>query len=170
MSEWFDKLSAISHLKTIRIHTRLPVVLPSRIDDGLLKMLKNCPKNIIMVLHINHPNEIDGVLRGKCQLLKQCGITLLNQSVLLKGINDDAQILSELSHALFDTGILPYYLHVLDKVAGAAHFDVPIERAVAIHWRLLNDLSGYLVPKLVQELPNRPYKTPIDIYNSPKIV
>ncbi len=117
-----------------------------------------------MVLHINHPNEIDATLIDKCQQLKSVGVTLLNQTVLLKGINDHAGTLSTLSHRLFDAGILPYYLHVLDKVQGAAHFDLPIEQAVGIYWQLLETLPGYLVPKLVQELPNRPYKTPIDIY------
>lgn len=166
LSAWFDALSGIAHVSTIRLHTRLPVVLPDRVDDELLTMIRHCPKNIVMVLHINHPSEIDDTLRTKCQALRQAGVTLLNQTVLLKGINDNADTLCQLSHALFSVGILPYYLHVLDKVAGAAHFDVPMERAVAIYWQLLETLSGYLVPKLVQELPNRPFKTPVNLYPS----
>ncbi|OOS07874.1 L-lysine 2,3-aminomutase [Moraxella cuniculi DSM 21768] len=161
---WLDKLSTINHLHTIRLHTRLPVVLPNRIDNELIELLKSQSKSIVLVLHINHPNEIDTSLSDKCHALKAAGITLLNQTVLLKNINDNADTLAQLSHALFAAGILPYYLHILDKVAGAAHFDLPIEQAVAIYWQLLERLSGYLVPKLVQELPNRPFKTPIDIY------
>lgn len=117
-----------------------------------------------MVLHINHANEIDELLAKKCTELKKAGITLLNQSVLLKGVNDNADTLCELSHRLFGIGVLPYYLHILDKVAGASHFDVPIERAVEIYWQLLEKLSGYLVPKLVQEIAGEPYKVPIDVY------
>lgn len=161
---WLAKIAEIPHIRTVRMHTRLPVVLPNRIDDELLALFANYPKNLVMVLHTNHANEIDAALIAKCRALLAAQVMLLNQTVLLKGINDDAETLSELSHALFGAGILPYYLHVLDKVAGAAHFDLPIERAVAIYWQLLEKLSGYLVPKLVQELPNRPFKTPVDIH------
>lgn len=93
-------------------------------------------------------------------------MVLLNQSVLLKGVNDDVDTLCKLSHALFDIGVMPYYLHVLDKVAGSAHFDLPIDRAIQIYWQLLEKLSGYLVPKLVQEMAGKPYKVPIDIYQN----
>ncbi|MCL1623052.1 EF-P beta-lysylation protein EpmB [Moraxella sp. Tifton1] len=164
LSMWFDAISAMSNIKTVRIHTRLPVVLPNRVDDQLIQLLSNCPKNIIMVLHINHANEIDEHLRHKCQQLRRIGVTLLNQTVLLKTINDDVDTLCQLSRALFTAGILPYYLHVLDKVQGAAHFDLPIARAIQIYWGMLENLSGYLVPKLVQELPNQPYKTPVNLY------
>lgn len=161
---WLDELAKIPHIRTIRLHTRLPVVLPNRVDGELLTMLGNSPKNIVMVLHINHPNEIDDTLAQKCKLLKQANVTLLNQTVLLKNINDNVTTLTRLSHDLFGIGVLPYYLHILDKVQGAAHFDLPIEQAVALYWQLLEKLSGYLVPKLVQELPNKPYKTPVDIH------
>lgn len=166
-NEWIGALSAIDNIKTIRIHTRMPVILPNRIDDELIEILANCPKNIIMVLHINHPNEIDDALAQKCQILKNHGVVLLNQSVLLKGVNDDVETLCQLSHALFGVGVMPYYLHVLDKVAGSAHFDLPIDRAIQIYWQLLEKLSGYLVPKLVQEMAGKPYKVPIDIYKRP---
>ena len=119
-----------------------------------------------MVLHINHPNEIDDALAQKCQRLNNHGVVLLNQSVLLKGVNDDTDTLCKLSHALFGIGVMPYYLHVLDKVAGSAHFDLPIDRAIQIYWQLLEKLSGYLVPKLVQEMAGKPYKVPIDIYQN----
>ncbi len=164
LTQLIDKLSAIPHLKTIRLHTRLPVVLPSRVTDELCQTLKGCAKNIVMVLHINHPNEIDDTLAKHCAKLRDAGVTLLNQSVLLAGINDDADTLAKLSHQLFKMQVLPYYLHVLDKVTGAAHFDVPLARAVQIYWQLLERLSGYLMPKLVQELPGVPYKTPVDIH------
>lgn len=162
--EWINALSDIEHINTIRIHTRMPAILPSRIDDELLHMFKNCPKNIVMVLHINHPNEIDGALADKCAKLKEAGVVLLNQSVLLLGVNDDVETLCRLSHDLFNIGVLPYYLHILDKVAGSAHFDISQERAVAIYWQLLEKLSGYLVPKLVQEVAGKPYKTPINVH------
>lgn len=166
-NEWIGALSAIDNIKTIRIHTRLPAILPNRIDDEFIEILANCPKNIIMVLHINHPNEIDDALAQKCQILKNHGVVLLNQSVLLKGVNDNVETLCQLSHALFGIGVMPYYLHVLDKVAGSAHFDLPIDRAIQIYWQLLEKLSGYLVPKLVQEMAGKPYKVPIDIYKRP---
>lgn len=165
LTAWFDVINAVPNVKTIRIHTRLPVVLPNRVDDELLKLLNQSVKQVVMVLHINHANEIDGVLKQKCQALRKAGVILLNQTVLLKGVNDEVKSLIELSYALFDAGILPYYLHILDKVQGAAHFDLPVRRAVEIYWQLLENLSGYLVPKLVQELPNKPYKTPINIYD-----
>ncbi len=161
---WFEMLSKLPQIQTIRLHTRLPVVLASRIDDELLDLFKSYQKNIVMVLHINHPQEIDKNLKKQCQLLKDAGVTLLNQSVLLKNINDDVQTLIQLSYDLFNNGIIPYYLHILDKVNGAAHFDIPIKKAINIYWELLENLSGYLVPKLVQELPDKPYKTPINIY------
>lgn len=164
LSLWLTKIAEISHIHTVRLHTRLPVVLPNRIDDELLALFADYPKKLVMVLHINHANEIDEALAAKCQALRSANVTLLNQTVLLKGINDDAHTLSQLSHALFAVGILPYYLHILDKVTGAAHFDLPIEQAVAIYWQLLERLSGYLVPKLVQELPNQPFKTPVNIH------
>ena len=163
-NEWITALSAIDHIKTIRIHTRMPAILPSRIDDEILQILANCQKNIVMILHINHANEIDELLAKKCTELKKSGITLLNQSVLLKGINDNADTLCELSHRLFEIGVLPYYLHVLDKVVGASHFDISPERAEEIYWQLLERLSGYLVPKFVQEVAGKPHKMPIDVY------
>lgn len=164
LQAWLALFEQAHHIKTIRIHTRLPVVLPNRIDKDFVHTLQQSSKHLVMVLHINHPNEIDQILYDKCQQLKHIGITLLNQTVLLRNINDDAKTLTTLSHRLFFAGVLPYYLHILDKVQGAAHFDLPIDEAVKIYWQLLENLSGYLVPKLVQELPNHPYKTPVNIY------
>ena len=161
---WLDKIGDIAHIRTVRLHTRLPVVLPNRVDDELITLIRHYQKNIVIVLHINHPNEIDNQLIAKTKQLKDAGVTLFNQSVLLADINDDIHTLSKLSQDLFDAGILPYYLHILDKVQGAAHFDIAISDAIQLYWQLLEVLPGYLVPKLVQELPNRPFKTPIDIY------
>lgn len=161
---WLDKIAAIGHIRTVRLHSRLPVVLPNRVDHELISLIRRYQKNIVIVLHINHPNEIDDQLIAKTKQLKDAGATLLNQSVLLASINDDIQTLSKLNQDLFGAGILPYYLHILDKVQGAAHFDIDIHDAVGLYWQLLEALPGYLVPKLVQEQPNHPFKTPIDIY------
>jgi KamA family protein len=116
-----------------------------------------------MVTHINHAQEIDDELREAMNSLKRAGVTLLNQSVLLRGINDNAQTLAILSNALFDAGILPYYLHVLDKVQGAAHFFVSDDEARQLVRSLLSQVSGYLVPKLAREIGGEPSKTPLDL-------
>ena len=118
-----------------------------------------------MVIHCNHANEIDALTAEHLQRARAAGITLLNQAVLLKGINDSVAVQTQLSQRLFSCGVLPYYLHVLDKVAGAAHFDNDERLSVELYWSMLAALPGYLVPKLVRELPNKPFKVPIDIYN-----
>jgi EF-P beta-lysylation protein EpmB len=151
-------LAAIPHVRRIRVHTRQPVVLPSRVDEGLLQWLRASKLPVVMVLHVNHPNELDADLIAACAKLRATGITLLNQSVLLAGINDDSEVLSELSRRLFDAGVLPYYLHALDRVRGAAHFAVPDERARTLVGRLAARLPGYLVPRLVREVPGAPAK------------
>jgi EF-P beta-lysylation protein EpmB len=156
-------LEKIPHLKRLRIHSRLPVVIPARITESLCQMLAETRLQVLMVSHINHAQEIDDDLRNSMQMLKRAGVTLLNQSVLLRGVNDDAQVLANLSNALFDAGILPYYLHVLDKVQGAAHFFVSDEQARALIRELLPQVSGYLVPKLAREIGGEPSKTPLDL-------
>ena len=161
---WLDILEAIPQLKTIRLHTRLPVVIPARLEDALLQRLAASRCQIVMVIHCNHTNEIDALTAEYLQRAKASGITLLNQAVLLAGINDTLACQVALSQRLFSAGVLPYYLHVLDKVAGAAHFDSEPSAAIGLYWALLAALPGYLVPKLVQELPNQPFKVPIDIY------
>lgn len=163
--EWLDML-ADTHIDTIRLHTRLPVAMPDIIDDALLVKLQQltCQKNIVIVIHTNHPNEIDTFTKQQLTKLKRTGVTLLNQSVLLKGVNDDVDVLVQLSQRLFDAGVLPYYLHILDKVHGAAHFAVPKQHAISLYWQMLEQLAGYLVPKLVEELANYPYKVPVDVY------
>ena len=162
---WLDTLESIPQLTTIRLHTRLPLVIPARLDEALLDRLSRSRCHIVMVIHCNHANEIDTFTAEQLQRTRAAGITLLNQAVLLKGINDNLEIQTQLSQRLFATGVIPYYLHVLDKVAGAAHFDSDERSAIELYWSLLAALPGYLVPKLVRELPNKRFKVPIDIYN-----
>lgn len=158
-----NALAAIPHVKRIRIHTRQPVVLPSRVDAGLLTWLAGILLPRVMVLHVNHPQEIDEEVRAALAALKSSGVTLLNQSVLLRGVNDDVNTLQRLSGALFDAGVLPYYLHLPDRVRGTAHFDVPEAEAQSLVEQLARRLSGYLVPRLVREVPGEPYKVPVSI-------
>lgn len=158
-----SELEAIPHLKRLRIHSRLPVVIPTRITEGLCQRLAQSRLQVLMVTHINHAQEIDDDLRHGMLMLKRAGVTLLNQSVLLRGVNDNAHTLAALSNALFDAGILPYYLHVLDKVQGAAHFFVSDEKARALVRELLGLVSGYMVPKLAREIGGEPSKTPLDL-------
>ena len=164
---WLDTLEAIPQLTTIRLHTRLPLVIPARLDEALLDRLSQSRCQIVMVIHCNHANEIDALTAEYLQRTRAAGVTLLNQAVLLKGINDSVTVQTALSQRLFAAGVLPYYLHVLDKVDGAAHFDSDERAAIQLYWALLAALPGYLVPKLVRELPNKPFKVPIDIYNEP---
>ncbi|AXU96634.1 EF-P beta-lysylation protein EpmB [Erwinia persicina] len=162
--DWLiGELEQIPHIRRLRIHTRLPVVIPKRITETLCQRLSQSRLQTLMVTHINHAQEIDDDLRHAMQRLKRAGVTLLNQSVLLRGINDHAVTLATLSNALFDAGILPYYLHVLDKVQGAAHFYVDDERARGIMRELLSRVSGYMVPKLAREIGGEPSKTPLDL-------
>lgn len=157
---WLIKrLENLPHLKRLRIHTRLPVVIPQRITDKFCTLLAQSRLQMIVVTHINHPNEIDDLLAQSIQKLKAANVTLLNQSVLLKGVNEDAQILKTLSDKLFDIGILPYYLHLLDKVQGASHFFISDEQALRIYKKLQSITSGYLVPRLAREIAGEPNKT-----------
>ncbi|WP_346798971.1 EF-P beta-lysylation protein EpmB [Halomonas sp. Bachu 37] len=156
-----EQLDNIPQLKRLRIHTRLPVVIPDRIDDALLVWLARTRLQKVMVLHINHANEIDHAVIDACARLKQAGVTLLNQSVLLRDINDSVDTLAALSERLFEAGILPYYLHVLDPVQGAAHFDVPDSEARELVARLRDQLPGFLMPRLVREIPGKASKTPL---------
>lgn len=152
-------LDAIPHLRRLRIHTRQPVVLPMRVDADLMRWLSGSRLQKVVVVHVNHPAEIDDEVVAALGRLRECGATLLNQSVLLRGVNDSTEVLAGLSERLFEAGVLPYYLHVLDRVAGAAHFDTGDDRACAIHSALQARLPGYLVPRLVREVPDRPSKT-----------
>ena len=151
----------IPHLRRIRFHTRVPIVLPERIDDGFLQLMANRRLPVVMVVHANHRQELAGAVGQACLRLRRAGVTILNQSVMLAGVNDDPAILVELSRALFEVGVLPYYLHVLDRVAGAAHFLRSDKDVLAIHREVAARLPGYLVPRLVREEAGAPGKTPL---------
>ena len=160
-AELVKMLENIPHLKRLRIHTRFPVVEPERINEQFLNILAASQLRIIMVLHINHAQEIG--LDNKKSILKlhKQQVTLLNQSVLLKGVNDNADTLAELSETLIDNHIVPYYLHMLDKIQGSAHFEVADDDAKIIYQQLRTKLSGYLLPRLVRETSGEKSKTPI---------
>ncbi|SKC03429.1 EF-P beta-lysylation protein EpmB [Luteibacter sp. 22Crub2.1] len=161
LAELTRGLAEMPHVIRLRIHTRLPVVLPERVDDEFTTWLSSLPLQKVVVLHANHANEFDASVDAACARLRDAGATLLNQSVLLRGINDDADILTDLCERSFAAGVLPYYLHQLDKVAGAAHFEVDDETALRLVDALRARLPGYLVPKLVRELQGDPSKRPI---------
>lgn len=156
-----DQLATIPHVRRLRIHTRLPIVLPERVDDEFEAWLRRLPWPVAFVLHANHANEIGSAEAAACSRLRGAGATLLNQSVLLRGINDDAGALAQLSERLFDCGVVPYYLHQLDAVAGTAHFAVGDDTARAIIATLRVRLPGYLVPRLVREVAGQTSKTPL---------
>ncbi len=162
--EWLiTHLEALPHVKRLRFHSRLPIVIPARITDALVTRFAQSRLQILLVNHINHAREIDDEFRAAMARLRQAGVTLLNQSVLLRGVNNNAQTLADLSNALFDAGVMPYYLHVLDKVQGAAHFLVSDDEARTIMRELLTLISGYMVPKLAREIGGEPSKTPLDL-------
>lgn len=154
-------LADIAHVRRLRIHSRLPVVLPERIDDAFLAWLAALPLQKVVVLHANHANEFDASVDAACRRLREAGATVLNQSVLLRGINDDADTLVALSERLFAAGVLPYYLHQLDRVQGAAHFEVDDAQALALLDAIRRRLPGYLVPKLVREVSGDASKRPL---------
>lgn len=151
LSAFVRALARIPHVERLRIHTRLPIVLPERIDDDMLAWLTGTRLHPVMVVHANHANELDDRVVRALSCLHRAGVTLLNQSVLLKGVNDSAEALIALSEALMAARVLPYYLHLLDRVAGAAHFEVDESRARALMRAISARLPGYLVPRLARE-------------------
>ena len=153
LADLTSQLRAIPHLRRLRIHSRLPVVLPERVDDELLDWLRALPWPVAVVVHANHANEFDATVDAAMAALRGAGASLLNQAVLLAGVNDTVEALAGLCERGFDAGVLPYYLHQLDRVAGTAHFEVDDDRARALHAALVARLPGYLVPRLVRELP-----------------
>jgi len=161
LASFAGALKGLPHIKRLRLHTRVPVVVPSRVDAGLLAWLRDAPVPVVMVLHINHAQEIDEAVQESCLRLREARVTLLNQAVLLAGVNDHAEALLALSERLFEVGVLPYYLHMLDRVLGAAHFAVDEGRAVALIETLRKRLPGYLVPRLVREEVSAPAKVPV---------
>jgi len=154
-----EKLEEIPHLENLRIHSRLPIVIPQRITEQFIEILSTTRLQTSMIIHANHPNEIDDFTGNKLQQLVRSGTTVLNQAVLLKNVNDTGEVLATLNRRLFEFQVLPYYLHLLDPVAGAAHFYQPLEKAISIMTDLRNELPGYLVPKLAIEEPNKQSKT-----------
>jgi EF-P beta-lysylation protein EpmB len=156
-----SRLAAVKQLQTLRIHSRIPVVLPARIDTALIDLLTGTRLRTVLVIHCNHANEIQHREQRVLEQLATAGVTLLNQSVLLRGINDQAATLIALSKRLHACRTLPYYLHSLDPVAGAMHFAVPQKQAVSLHQQITETLPGYLVPRLVREIPGKPSKTAI---------
>jgi EF-P beta-lysylation protein EpmB len=144
---------------TVRIHTRFPIAIPARVDDGLLRLLRDTRLKTVVVVHTNHANELDAAVENALAALKPTVTGLLNQSVLLAGVNDDADVLAALSERLFACGVLPYYLHLLDRVAGAAHFDVDEATGIELIAALRRRLPGYLVPRLARETPRELSKT-----------
>ena len=158
---WIERLESLKQIKILRIHSRVPIVIPERIDEELVSLLKNSRLRVILVVHSNHPAELDDLTCSKLSYLAKQNILVLNQAVLLKGVNDSAQTLVDLSQRLFEAQILPYYLHVLDKVKGAHHFDLGAEKIDQIYKDVLASLPGYLVPKLVREVAGENNKTPL---------
>ena len=163
LARMVDALSDIPHVKTLRVHTRLPIVIPQRVTEEMIQWFCGGRLNPVMVIHCNHANEIDEQVERSLQKLREAGATLLNQTVLLRGVNDTSESLAALSHTLFNAGVLPYYLHLLDRVQGAAHFDVPEEKAKVLINELMHQCPGYLVPRLVREVAGEASKTPIPV-------
>lgn len=151
LKELTDQLFSNPQLKRLRIHSRMPVILPERITPSLLNWLVAPQRQSIIVLHCNHPQELDAEVARAVTILKQAGVTVLNQAVLLRGINDTVDTQVNLSEALFDHGILPYYLHILDQVQGAAHFEVPLDEAKQLYREMQKKLPGFLMPRLARE-------------------
>jgi len=158
LAEFVEQLAKIPHVTRLRIHTRLPIVIPARVTDLFLAWMRESRFRVIVVLHCNHPNEIDSHVLLALKKLRDASITVLNQSVLLKNVNDNAAALVNLSKKLFEAGVLPYYLHLLDKVDGSAHFDVSSEQAHELMSEIKKQLPGFLVPKLAREVPGMLHK------------
>jgi len=156
------KLGAIPHLRRLRLHTRLPIVLPARVTERLCQILNTSRLQPVVVVHTNHARELGSAARSALGRLRDAGVSLLNQSVLLRGVNDSAHRLAALSEALFECAVVPYYLHLLDRVLGAAHYELEEATAIQILDQLRTLLPGYLVPRLVKEIAGEPYKIPID--------
>lgn len=154
LSDLLARIENVPHIRRLRLHTRFPIGIPERIDEELLACLTSVKKPVVIALSVNHPKELDTDVREAFHRLKSIGIMLLSQTVLLRGINDSTQILCQLMAHLADFGVLPYYLHQLDRVAGAHHFEVPVSKGLELVATLRATLPGYMVPRYVQERPN----------------
>lgn len=161
LDQLLQRLGKIETVKRIRIHSRVPIVLPMRINTQFAQCLSRLSQRVVMVFHANHSHELSPAVGEACEILSRHNITLLNQSVLLKGVNDNGDALCELSEKLFDLGILPYYLHLLDRASGVGHFEVSESNAKLLLSHMQRHLPGYLVPKLVKEQVGAPYKIPL---------
>jgi EF-P beta-lysylation protein EpmB len=161
LSQLVGRLDAIEHLTRLRIHSRLPIVLPDRVNPEMLDTLRSSRLQPVMVVHANHPNEIAGDCAEALRTLVRSGIPTLNQAVLLRGVNDSVDTLAALCERLVDLGVMPYYLHLLDRVAGTAHFEVSESAGRLLIEELRERLPGYAVPQLVREVAGEPSKTPI---------
>jgi EF-P beta-lysylation protein EpmB len=161
IADLLTRLGAIEHLKRVRLHSRLVVTIPNRVTDRLLDTLLRSRLQTVMVIHANHPREIDDQTADAMRRFVRAAIPVFNQSVLLKAVNDDAATLVALSERLFTAGVMPYYVHLLDPVAGASHFEVPMETARRIAAAMRARLPGYLMPRFVREIPGEPSKQPV---------
>ncbi len=159
LKKFLKELAVVKHIETLRIHTRLPVVIPSRVDDELIRLLSETRFNTVLVYHSNHANELCDDIKVRVEKLRENQMTVLNQSVLLKGVNDSVCALTGLSQSLWAHGIVPYYLHLLDKTQNTAHFEVESHKALALFESMKTMLPGYLLPKLVREEPAKKNKT-----------
>jgi len=161
LAEFIDAAAAIAHLERLRFHTRLPVVLPERVTPEFVRLIASTRLTVVVVIHANHANEIDKAVVDALARLRGAGVMILNQSVLLRGVNDRVDVLASLSEKLSAAGVIPYYLHQLDRVQGAAHFEVPDDEARELIDQLAARLPGYLVPRLVREVAGEPCKRPL---------
>ena len=159
LTRYFEELAALPQLKRIRLHTRVPIVLPERLTDAFFSVCESASLPLIVMVHSNHPQELSQELCDRLKAFSETGVRLYNQTVLLKGINDDSTVLAELSERLWEASVQPYYLHLLDAVAGAQHFDISVDWAKTIHRTLRSILPGFLVPNLVREEPHALAKT-----------
>ena len=162
LEQLVTRIESIQHIRRLRIHTRLPVVIPQRITDSLISILQHSRLQPVIVIHANHANELDDEAASALEKFKLTNTVLLNQSVLLRGVNDSIAALQNLSQRLIECGVTPYYLHQLDKVQGTGHFHVPIETGKSLIKQLRAQVSGYLVPRYVQEIPGRQNKTNLE--------
>jgi EF-P beta-lysylation protein EpmB len=158
LKELIESIATIEHVQRIRFHTRFPIGIPERIDEEFLSILERCQKQIWFVIHCNHPRELDQDVIAALKKIQKLAIPVLNQWVLLKGVNDRLEVMQMLCEKLVDFGVLPYYLHQLDKVEGAAHFEVSQETGRELIGELNVRLAGYALPKYVQEVPSKPSK------------
>lgn len=159
LGQILGRLAKLPHIRRIRFHTRFPIGIPERIDEGFLNLMASLPQQIYFIIHCNHSRELDQEIFDRLRALQRLGCIILNQAVLLKGVNDDAGTLQELAEQLVNQGIIFYYLHQLDRVQGAAHFEVEEERGCSLIAEITKQLPGYAVPKYVREVAGEPHKT-----------